>query len=99
MVRGESAAPRLELFVLMHFRLEVTSMTKLSPSPSHLPIGLHEISEEDRKTYKTWARVFCACYLLLIVGLLACGLLTRQSQMQTAAEGRADVHIVTKPGG
>jgi hypothetical protein len=75
-------------------------MTRLSPSSSHLPIGLHEISEEDRKTYRTWARVSCCCYVLLIVGLLAWGLLARQSEVQTATGGQtAGIRAAAKPGG
>jgi hypothetical protein len=75
-------------------------MTRLSPSSSHLPIGPHEISDEDRKTYRTWARVSCCCYVLLIVGLLACGLLTRPSEVQTATGGQtAGVRAAAKPGG
>ena len=75
-------------------------MTRLSPSPSHLPIASHEISEEDRKTYRTWARVSCGCYLFLIVGLIACGLLTRQSEVRTATGGQtAGVRAAAKPGG
>jgi hypothetical protein len=83
----------------MYFQLEVTLMTRLSPSGSHLPINLHETSDEDRKTYRKWARASYVCYFFLVAGLLAVGLSTRQSGMQTAIEDRTGAIDNAKPAG
>jgi hypothetical protein len=73
-------------------------MTRLSPSGSNLPIRLHETSEEDRNTYRKWARGCCVGYFLLMAGLLAVGLSTRHSDTQTATEGQtAGIGIVARP--
>jgi hypothetical protein len=75
-------------------------MTRLPPSGSHLPIGLHETSEEDRKTYKDWVHGCCIGYVLLIAGLLTVGLSTRYSDIQTATRGQtAGIGIVARPAG
>jgi hypothetical protein len=73
-------------------------MTRPLPSGSHLPICLHETTEEDRKTYRKWARSCCVFYVLLVAGLLSVGLFTRHSDMRTATDGQtAGIGIVAKP--
>ena len=75
-------------------------MTRLAPSGSRLRIGLHETSEEHRKTHKAWVRGCCIGYVLLFAGLLTVGLSTHHSDMQTAAGGRtAGIGLVAKPAG
>ena len=72
-------------------------MIRLSTSGSHLPIRLHQASEEDRKTYKNWARGCFVCYFLLIAGLLVVGLSTRDSDMRPTQDQAAGTGIVAKP--
>lgn len=75
-------------------------MTRLPPSGSRLGIGLHDISEEDCKTYKAWIHGCCIGYVLLIAGLLTVGIFTPHSDMQTATGGQtAGIGLVAKPAG
>jgi hypothetical protein len=75
-------------------------MTRLSPHGSRSPINEHELSEEDRLTYRRWARVAYACCTLLIAGLLAVGLSTRQPNTRTATQGQiVGIGIVARPAG
>jgi hypothetical protein len=53
---------------------------------SHLPVSLHRISEDDKKTYRTWARISAACYVGLAAGLLLVGLWTRQLKNPVVTE-------------
>jgi hypothetical protein len=58
-------------------------------------MSAHEMSEEDRATYRKWARFSYACYTLLIVGLS-----TRQSNTRTATEDlTAGIGTPAKPAG
>ena len=75
-------------------------MTKLPPPASRYPIGLHEMTEEERLTYRRWARFSWVCYTLLVAGLLAVGLSTRQSDTRTAIDDRtAGIGADAKPAG
>jgi hypothetical protein len=72
----------------------------LSTPSSRWPIRAHDISDEDRKTYRKWTRACCACYALLIAGLIAVGLLTHPSERQIAAKDQTvGMGAVTKPAG
>jgi hypothetical protein len=75
-------------------------MTKLSQPDSRSSISLHEMSEEDRRTYRRWARFACICYSVLVAGLLVVGLSTRQPNMRTATQGQTvDIGTNAKPAG
>jgi hypothetical protein len=72
----------------------------LSMPNSRWPTRVHDISDEDRKTYRKWTRASYACYTLLVAGLIAVGLLTRQSERQIAAEDQTvGMGAITKPAG
>lgn len=53
---------------------------------SHLPVSLHRISEDDKKTYRKWARISGTCYVGLAAGLLLVGLWTRQPKNPVVTE-------------
>ncbi|HWZ38336.1 MAG TPA: hypothetical protein VNY08_08560 [Bradyrhizobium sp.] len=75
-------------------------MTRISTPGSRWPMSAHEMSEEDRATYRKWARFSYACYTLLIAGLLIVGLSTRQSNTRTATEDlTAGIGTPAKPAG
>jgi hypothetical protein len=61
-------------------------MTRSFPPAS--PISLHDLSEEERKTYRRWVRFSYVCYSLLVAGLLAVGLSTREADTRTATQGQ-----------
>jgi len=61
-------------------------MTNLPPPASRYPISLQEMSEEERTTYRKWARFGYVCYILLIAGLFAVGISTRQGGTRTATD-------------
>lgn len=63
-------------------------MTKLFPTGFRPPISQHEMSEEDRATYRKWARFSQVCGLLLVAGLLAVGLSAHHSDPRTAMRGQ-----------
>jgi hypothetical protein len=64
-------------------------MTKLSPHGSRSPLTLPpELSEEDRSTYRRWARGWYVCCSIFIVGLLAVGLSTRVPHFQAGLKGQ-----------
>ena len=53
---------------------------------SHRPVRLHEVSEEEKTTYKNWARISYSCYFCLILGLLIIGFWTHKPEALVAAE-------------
>lgn len=75
-------------------------MTRLSTPGSRWPKSVHEMSDEDRKTYRKWAHRSYVCYTLLIAGLLVVGLSTRQSDTRTATvERTVGIGTDAKPAG
>jgi hypothetical protein len=63
-------------------------MTRLLSSVARSPIRQLEISGEDRKTYEKWVRISLTCYFFLVAGLIILAFSVRNSDIQTASEGR-----------
>ena len=69
-------------------------MTRLSVAGTRAPVHAHELSEEDRATYRRWARRSYAAYFFIIVALAVSLSLHRPagqlaSRDQTAHAGTA----------
>jgi hypothetical protein len=52
-------------------------MTKLAAPGTHSPIYAHQQSEEDRSTFRSWARGCTIAYSMIIVALLTVGFALR----------------------
>jgi hypothetical protein len=76
-------------------------MTRLSPHGLRSPIRSHHLSEEDRATYRRWARVLYLCLSIFITGLVAVGLTARAPRFTTATQQNQTVGIDVnaKPAG
>ena len=62
-------------------------MTRLSPHGSRSPLTIPpELSEEDRSTYRRWARGWYACCVIFVAGLLVVGLSTRPPHSQAGMQ-------------
>jgi hypothetical protein len=72
---------------------EIATMTRLPRPGSRSPIHLHELSEEDRATYRRWARGWYVCGSIFIAGLLAVGLSGRAAHFVTGAQPSQTVGI------
>jgi hypothetical protein len=55
-------------------------MTKLSAHGTHSVISANYATEQDRLTYRRWARACTIAYSIVIVALLAAGFLWRDTQ-------------------
>jgi hypothetical protein len=60
-------------------------MSRLSDPNSGLPIHQQDLTEEERLTYRRWARASYLFYAVLVAGLVAVGFSSRQSDSPLAA--------------
>jgi hypothetical protein len=75
-------------------------MTRLATPSSRWPTSESEMSDEDRRTHRKWARYSYVCYIFLIAGLLAVGVSTRPSnKLPTTPDQTAGIGTVAKPAG
>ena len=59
-------------------------MTKLSPHGIRSPFNACDLSEEDRSTYRRWARAWYVCCFVLLAGFVMVGFSTREPSLRTA---------------
>ena len=64
-------------------------MTKLSPLGSRSPLSIYpDLSDEDRSTYRRWARAWYICCSIFVAGLLTVGLSTRVPHLQAGIQSQ-----------
>jgi hypothetical protein len=64
-------------------------MTKLSPPGSRSPLSIYpDLSDEDRSTYRRWARAWYICCSIFVAGLLTVGLSTRVPHLQAGVQSQ-----------
>lgn len=64
-------------------------MTKLSPLGSRSPLAVFpDLSEEDRSTYRRWARGWYLCSAIFLAGLVAVGVSSRVPHLQAGLQGQ-----------
>jgi hypothetical protein len=61
-------------------------MTKLPPHGVRSPLNAYDLSEEDRSTYRRWARAWYVCFLVLLAGFVMVGSSTREPSLRTAGQ-------------
>jgi hypothetical protein len=68
-------------------------MTRLSPHGSRSPLAAYpDLSEEDRSTYRKWARAWYACCAIFMASLLVVGLSTRTPNLQAGMQSQTVVN-------
>jgi hypothetical protein len=75
-----------------YFNLGFCVMTKLSPLGSRSPLSVYpNLSDEDRSTYRRWARAWYICCSIFVAGLLAVGLSSRVPHLQAGMQSQTVV--------
>ncbi len=74
-------------------------MTRLSAIGTRSPVRAHHLPEQDRSTYRRWARRTAVAYFI-IIGLLAVGLSLHDrpaAQLASRDQGTGASHAIMRP--